>query len=125
MTMHSLPENDALFRSNLSERIAWDSAQLAHLCANWRIRRLELFGSVLREDFRPESDIDMLVTFDSDAGMTLFSLVTLEDELATVFGRAVDVVDRRSIERSPNYIRRREILRDPVTIHDARSSIPA
>jgi len=125
MTMHSLPENDALFRSNLRERIAWDSAQLAHLCANWRIRRLELFGSVLREDFRPESDIDMLVTFDSDAGMTLFSLVTLEVELATVFGRAVDVVDRRSIERSPNYIRRREILRDPVTIHDARSSIPA
>ncbi len=123
--MHSLPENDALFRSNLRERIAWDSAQLAHLCANWRIRRLELFGSVLREDFRPESDIDMLVTFDSDAGMTLFSLVTLEVELATVFGRAVDVVDRRSIERSPNYIRRREILRDPVTIHDARSSIPA
>ncbi len=84
--------------------------QLAALCRRWRITELGLFGSVLREDFGPESDIDVLVTFAPGARWSLFDLVTLQQELQAILGREVDVVERQAVERSENYIRRRHIL---------------
>ncbi len=76
----------------------------------WKISELALFGSVLRDDFRPDSDIDLLVTFSPDADWSLFDHVQMQQELANILGRRVDLVSKRAIERSQNWIRRREIL---------------
>jgi predicted nucleotidyltransferase len=89
---------------------AIDQEQLAAFCRRWRITELSLFGSVLRDDFRPDSDVDVLVTFAPDAPWTLFDLVRVEDELAAMLGRKVDLVERPAVEKSRNYIRRRAIL---------------
>lgn len=83
---------------------------LARFCRRWRITELALFGSVLREDFRPDSDIDALVTFAPDAAWSGWDLVTIQEELAALFGRKVDLVERAAVERSENWIRRRHIL---------------
>jgi hypothetical protein len=65
---------------------------LVRFCRRWRIAELSLFGSVLRPDFRPDSDIDVLVTFSPDAMWSGWDLVTIEKELAALFGRKVDLV---------------------------------
>ena len=79
-------------------------------CQKWQIIEFALFGSVLRDDFRPESDIDVLVTYAPDADRSLSDYLAMYDEIEALFGREVDVINRESIERSRNYIRRREIL---------------
>ncbi len=84
--------------------------RIAEFCKKWKIREFSLFGSVLRDDFRPDSDIDVLVTFSEDAKHTLFDLVHMENELKQLLGRDVDIVSRRGIESSRNYIRRDAIL---------------
>lgn len=76
----------------------------------WKISELALFGSVIREDFRADSDIDILVTFAPDAHWTLFDMVAMQDELEAIFGRPVDLIERRAVEQSENYIRRKNIL---------------
>lgn len=84
--------------------------KIAEFCRKWKVREFSFFGSVLRHDFQPESDIDILVTFRDDAKHTLFDLVHMKNELKQIFGREVDFVTRRSIESSRNYIRRKAIL---------------
>ncbi|MFP3868203.1 MAG: nucleotidyltransferase family protein [Desulfobacteraceae bacterium] len=84
--------------------------RIADFCQRWQITELALFGSALRDDFSPESDIDVLVTFAANARWSLFDLVTMEDELRAIVGRDVDLVERRAVEKSENYIRRRHIL---------------
>ena len=74
---------------------------------------------MLREDFGPDSDIDVLVAFRKEARHSLFDLVRMERELGTIFGRDVDLVERAGIERSRNYIRRKAILQSAETIHAA------
>ncbi|OFX13715.1 MAG: hypothetical protein A2Z18_08590, partial [Armatimonadetes bacterium RBG_16_58_9] len=76
----------------------------------WSILELAFFGSVLRDDFGPKSDVDVLVKFAPDARYSLFDLVHIQDELSSILGREVDLVERESVERSENYIRRRHIL---------------
>jgi len=83
---------------------------LSAFCRKWDVVRLEVFGSALRDDFGPESDLDFLVTFDPIARRSLFDLAEAEQELASLLGRRVDLVTRAGIERSRNWIRRREIL---------------
>ncbi len=92
------------------ERVDIPRERIAEFCKKWKIREFALFGSVLRDDFRPDSDIDVLVTFSEDAKHTLFDLVHMENELKEIFGREVDIVSRRGIESSRNYIRRNAIL---------------
>ncbi len=87
-----------------------DQAHLADLCRRWKVAQLSLFGSVLRDDFRPDSDVDVLVTFSPSARPTLFDLVSMQTELEALFGRPVDLAERESVARSPNDIRRRAIL---------------
>ena len=82
-----------------------------------KIREFALFGSVLREDFSPHSDIDVLVTFSEDAEHSLFDLVHMEDELEALFGRSVDVVSRRGVQASRNYIRKNAILNSAEAIY--------
>ena len=82
---------------------------VAEFCRRWN-RELAVFGSFLRDDFRPDSDLDFLYTFADDVPWTLFDLVAMDEQLAAIVGRPVNLVDRKSIEKSENWIRRREIL---------------
>jgi len=90
---------------------------MAEFCHRWKITELALFGSVLRKDFGPESDVDVLVTFAPDARWGLYDLFDMEQELRGVFGRKVDIVERAAVEESENYIRRRNILGSAETVY--------
>jgi uncharacterized protein len=92
--------------------------KLNNFCRHWKVKELALFGSVLREDFRPNSDVDFLVTFEKEARWSLFDMIDMQDELKELLGREVDLVERQAVERSENYIRRRHILRslEPVYV---------
>jgi uncharacterized protein len=92
---------------------------LAELCRRWKVQDLALFGSVLRDDFGPASDVDVLVTFAPEASWGLFDLARMEEELELLFHRDVDLVDRKAIERSENYIRRKKILESPMSLYVA------
>jgi predicted nucleotidyltransferase len=93
-----------MVRLNIPEEI------ITGFCTRWKITEFALFGSVLREDFTSNSDIDVLVTFAPDARWSLMDHVEMQDELTTIFGRNIDLVSKRGIERSRNHIRRKEIL---------------
>jgi predicted nucleotidyltransferase len=93
--------------------------KLADFCRRWKIMEFALFGSVLRDDFRPDSDIDVLVTFAPDARWGLFALYDMEQELKSLFGREVDLLTRRGVEMSRNPIRRKAILQSAQVIHVA------
>ena len=93
--------------------------RIGEFCRRWRVTELALFGSVLRDDFRADSDVDLLVSFAPDAGWTLLDHVEMEEELEGIFGRPVDLVSRRAVEASPNWIRRREILETAQPIYVA------
>ena len=101
-------------------RIKISKSRLAKFCRKWKITELSLFGSVLRDDFRLSSDIDVLVSFAEDAHWSLFDLVTAQTELGQILGRPVDLVERRAVKRSENYIRRRHILDSAETVYVAR-----
>lgn len=94
----------------MTTRIPIPQANIESFCRKWRITEFSLFGSVLREDFRDDSDVDVLVAFAADTHWTLLDLVRMEDELQSIFGRKVDLVIRDSVERSENSIRRKAIL---------------
>jgi hypothetical protein len=104
----------------MEPRIPIDLAKIKVFCEKWKITEFSLFGSVLTDDFRPDSDVDVLVTFAEDAEWSLFDLVDMEDELKEVFGRGVDLVLRKTIERSENYIVRKNILRSSEVVYAAR-----
>ena len=93
--------------------------KIAEFCKRWQIKELALFGSVLRDDFRPDSDIDLLVTFAPGASRSLFDHVDMEDEMESILGRKVDLVSRHAIERSENPWRRHDILTSARTIYAA------
>jgi predicted nucleotidyltransferase len=80
---------------------------IADFARRWKVKELALFGSALRDDFGPESDVDLLVTFEPDAPWSLFDIVTMQDELAELFGRPVDFVEKAALR---NPFRRHAIL---------------
>ena len=84
--------------------------RIAEFCRRWHVVELALFGSVLRDDFGPASDVDVLVTFDPENTPSLFDRVDMQDELAEIFGRPVDLVSRRGVEQSENPFWKRSIL---------------
>ena len=93
--------------------------EVAEFCRKRRITKLALFGSVLRDDFTPESDVDVLARFGPDAKHTLLDLYDMEQELAAALGRKVDLVSWTAIERSENAHRRNAILESTQVIYDA------
>ncbi|MBI4320958.1 MAG: nucleotidyltransferase domain-containing protein [Chloroflexi bacterium] len=93
--------------------------ELGALCRKWRINRLALFGSALSDELRPDSDVDLLVDFERGERWSLMDLVRAEEEFAVLFGRHVDLVDRSSLQRSRNWIRREAILGTAEVIYDA------
>ena len=103
----------------MNVRINVSTEKLAAFCKRWLIIELALFGSVLRDDFGPESDVDVLVRFEPNARHTLLDMVQMEDELCSILGRKVDLIERAAIENSPNYIRRNSILQSAKTIYAA------
>ena len=82
--------------------------EISDFCRRWKVTEFALFGSAVRDDFGPESDVDVLVRFEADAGWSLFDLVTMQDELADLFGRKVHLVEAEGLR---NPFRREEILR--------------
>ncbi|MHB8377067.1 MAG: nucleotidyltransferase family protein [Dehalococcoidia bacterium] len=95
--------------------------QIEAFCRKWEIVRFELFGSVLRDDFGPESDVDVLVTFADGRGVRLSDLLDMEDELQALFRRPVDLIKRHLVETSPNWIRRQSILGSAREVYAAAS----
>ncbi len=100
-------------------RLSVLQGQIADYCARWKINEFALFGSVLRDNFGPDSDIDVLIEFDPSARWTLFDHVEMQDELKHLLGREVDLVTKRAVERSRNPIRRRAILDSAQVIYAA------
>jgi predicted nucleotidyltransferase len=91
--------------------------RLREFCQRWRIVELAVFGSALREDFRPYSDVDVLVTFQQDARWSLFDLVTMGDEIRSLVGRDVDLIEKKGLR---NPFRRYEILRTRKVLYVAQ-----
>ncbi len=89
-------------------------------CRRWNVRELSVFGSALRNDLRPDSDVDILVTFTEGSHPTLFDLVQMQTELKDILGREIDLVSRRGIETSRNYIRKQAILDSAQVIYESR-----
>ncbi|MCH7472796.1 nucleotidyltransferase domain-containing protein [bacterium] len=90
--------------------------EIAALCRKWRIIELAVFGSAIRDDFRPDSDVDFLVTFEDGAPWSLWDFVIIIDELKIITRRDVDFVEKGAIK---NPFRRKSILSDYEVIFDA------
>jgi predicted nucleotidyltransferase len=87
---------------------------IAEFCRRWKVAEFALFGSVLRADFGPGSDVDVLIRLAEDAGWSLYDWVDMIDELKVIFGRDVDLVEESGLR---NPFRRREIMRTKRVIH--------
>ena len=94
-------------------------AELAAFCGRWQITELALFGSVLRDDFRPESDVDVLASFAPAVRYRFADFMKMEEELAVLFGRKVDLVDLKAVNGSPNPYRKKAVLESAQVIYDA------
>jgi hypothetical protein len=101
----------------ISERLTPTPEALAAFCRRWHIAKLEVFGSIVREDFRTDSDVDFLVSFESGGGPVGFDWFQIQEELAQLVGRKVDVLDRRLVEQSRNLYRRHHILNEATPVH--------
>jgi len=94
----------------VNETLDLSEKALEVFCRRWKIREFALFGSVLRDDFHPDSDVDVLVSFQREAEWDLFDVVDMQNELETMFGRKVDLLDREAVEQGKNPFRRQGIL---------------
>jgi len=103
----------------MSLRIEVDQERLAEFCRRHHIKTLAFFGSVLRDDFRPDSDVDVLVEYEPDVHLRIRDILDQEEELVQMLGRPVDLIDRRAVEESRNYIRRREVLHTSEVVYAA------
>ena len=103
----------------MSKKIKIDMPKdkIVEFCRRWKVTEFALFGSVLRDDFRPDSDVDVLVTFAPGTQWRFYHLLDMKDELEAILGRPVDVVEKRLVEHSENYIRRRHILENMETVY--------
>ncbi|MBF2074856.1 MAG: nucleotidyltransferase domain-containing protein [Synechococcales cyanobacterium C42_A2020_086] len=114
-------------KTTIYKRLNLTPEQIAAFCKQHHILELSLFGSILRDDFKADSDIDMLVVFDRSANphLSLMDLVGIEYQLEDMVGRGVDLIEKRSIVDSDNWIRRKNILNTAQVIYAARPVLPA
>ena len=103
----------------IKARMGISPSEIAAFCKRRQITELALFGSVLRDDFGPDSDIDVLVKFSPEAKLSFLALEQMEEELSRMLDRKVDLLTRRSVEQNPNWIRRENILGSAKTIYAA------
>ena len=90
------------------QRVTVTEDQIADFCQRWQVREFSLFGSILRDDFTDQSDVDVLVVF--EGSYDLNTLIDMKEELEALFGREVDLIVKKNIETDPNPYRRKEIL---------------
>jgi len=105
--------------ARLQKRLTITSEQLVKFCQRWQVAELALFSSVLRDDFQTESDIDILVSYQPTAKRGLLEKISMKEELSSLLNREVDLVSKKAIERSQNWIRRRNILDSAEVIYVA------
>jgi predicted nucleotidyltransferase len=91
-------------------------AKIEDFCRRWKIAEFSFFGSILREDFSPKSDVDVLISFEPDIPWSLFDWVDMIEELREILGREVDLVEKSGLR---NPFRRREILNSRQVIYAA------
>ena len=124
MKTHSIDAGKSKIVQNLNprtqNRLGVSSDDISTFCQHWNISTMALFGSILRDDFTGESDIDILLTFEPDARQGLLTLAKIKHELEKQLHRPVDITIKESIETSENWIRRREILTTAQTIYEQR-----
>lgn len=96
-----------VFEKLLKNGITLNNNDIAVLCKKYSINELSIFGSSIRDDFNQNSDIDILVSFDKNAEITLFDIMELEKEISKLVNREVDVVEKESLK---NPIRKNRIL---------------
>ena len=101
-------------------KISLPKRKIQALCKRWNISELAIFGSALREDFTSESDIDILVTFQKGVEWSLIDHIRMEEELSQIIGRPVDLLTRRGVEQSRNWIRREAILSSAEVVYASR-----
>lgn len=107
----------AELKTLIDKRLKVSDSQIVDFYQRWQIWEFALFGSVLRDDFRPDSDIDVLLTFDPSANWSLFDWVDMKDELEAMFEREVDLVDKQGLK---NPYRRYEILKTHQPIYASK-----
>jgi uncharacterized protein len=90
--------------------------KISEFCRRWGVVEFSLFGSALRADFRPDSDVDVLVTFSKEAEISLFDLVQMKLDLEKIFRRPVDIIEKDALE---NPFRKKEILRTAQVVYAA------
>jgi len=98
-------------------KLAYDNEVLRRFCRERGVARLDLFGSAARDDFRTDSDVDLLCLLRPDTLCTLLGWADMQLKLAEIFGRPVDLVSRPAIERSRNPYRRHAILSTATPIY--------
>ena len=101
------------------ETSAAPGAKAAEHGDRWQVAELALFGSELRDDFGPDSDIDILIRFKTERRPGLLGIAGMERELAELLARRVDLVNRAALEESRNYIRRKAILQSAQVVYAA------
>jgi len=100
----------------VEERLGVSTSRILDFCHKWQIAELSLFGSVLRDDFSAQSDVDVLVSFAESSRWTLWDYMEMKEELEKVFGRSVDLVSQRALK---NPYRRQTILASKRTLYAA------
>jgi len=96
--------------------LAIPKTKIAAFCHRWKVTEFALFGSILREDFRANSDVDVLVTFEPESQISLFDLAQMQIELQSLFGRPVDIIEKDALR---NPYRKREILKTAEVVYAA------
>ena len=91
--------------------------KIKQFCQKWKISEFAFFGSILTDNYKPDSDIDVLVSFDPSAHWSLFDFVRMKQEISGILGRTVDLVSKRGLERSKNLFRKNSILSQSELIH--------
>jgi predicted nucleotidyltransferase len=119
--------NQMIDRAITYQRLNLTPEKLTDFCKQHQILELSLFGSILRDDFRADSDIDMLVVFNHSANphLSLMDLVGMEYQLQDIIGREIDLIEKRSILDSDNWIRRKNILNTAQVIYVSRPVLSA
>ena len=105
--------------TQIYDRLGISPAELAAFCQRWQVGELSLFGSILRDDFTQQSDIDVLVTYLPTAQRGLFEKIRMQEELEALLHRQVDLVSKKAITQSRNWLRRRNILEAAQVIYVA------
>ena len=100
----------------MNAEVKLDQEAVAAFCHKWRIRELSIFGSALRDDFGPESDLDFLVSFEPGTSLDISDLLDMKDELEASYGRSIDLIEKEALR---NPWRRREIMRTREVIYAA------